>query len=52
MTCFEYAVITDTLPLPRNLFITQTVQGFPTIQIFDDSQKRRAMSLDFINRHS
>ena len=51
MTCFEYAMITGTPPLLRNLFITQTVQGFPTIQIFNDPQKRRAMSLDFISRH-
>jgi hypothetical protein len=51
MKCFEYAMITGTPPILRNLFVIQTTQGFPTIQIFNDPIKRRAMSLDYISRH-
>ena len=51
IACFEYAMITGTPPMLRSLFITQTTQGFPTIQIYNDPIKRRAMSLDYIFRH-
>ena len=50
MKCFEYAMITGTPPILRNLFVLQTLQGFPTIQIFNDPIKRRATSLDYISR--
>ena len=50
MSCFEYAMISGTPPMLRSLFITQTTQGFPTLQIYNDPIKRRAMSLDYILR--
>ena len=32
----------------RNLFVIQTIQGFPTEAIYNDATKRIAMSKDFI----
>ena len=50
--CFEHSMITSTPPQLRNLFAVQTIQGFPTIDIYNDPVKRRAMSLDYILRHN
>jgi hypothetical protein len=33
LLCFEHSMITSTPPQLRNLFIIQTLQGFPTIDI-------------------
>ena len=52
LMCFEHSMITSTPPQLRNLFIIQTIQGFPTIDIYNDPVKRRAMSLDYILRHN
>jgi len=49
--CFEDSMITSTPWQLRNLFITQTIQGFPTVKIYNDPVKRRAMSLDYIFHH-
>ena len=35
----------------RNLFVIQTIQGFPTEAIFNDATKRIAMSKDYIIRN-
>jgi hypothetical protein len=32
MKCYEYAMTTGTPPILRNLFVIQTIQGFPIIQ--------------------
>ena len=49
--CFEDSMITSTPWQLRNLFITQTIQGFPAVDIYNDPVKRRAMSLDYIFHH-
>jgi hypothetical protein len=49
---FEHSMITSTPHQLRNFFIIQTIQGFPTIDIYNDLVKRRAMSLDYILRHN
>ena len=46
--CFEEAMIFSTPGELRNLFVIQTIQGFPTEAIYNDATKRIAMSKDFI----
>lgn len=48
--CFEEAMVFCAPKELRNLFVIQTLQGFSTFSIFNDSAKRRAMSLDYIHR--
>ena len=49
--CFEEAMVFGSPKDLRNLFVIQTLQGFPTWNIFYDSNKRKAMSIDFICHH-
>ena len=49
--CFEEAMIFSSPRDLRNLFVIQTLQGFPTEDIFNNPIKRKAMSLDFIQRN-
>ena len=48
--CFQEAMIFSAPKELRNLFVIQSIQGFPTLNIFNDPIKRRAMSLDYIIR--
>jgi hypothetical protein len=48
--CFEEAMVFSTPGELRNLFVIQTIQGFPTEAIYNDATKRIAMSKDFIIR--
>lgn len=49
--CFDEAMVFSAPRELRNLFVIQTVQGFPTNAIFEDPLKRKAMSLDYIQRY-
>ena len=49
--CFQEAMVFCTPQELRNLFIIQTLQGFSTYNIFNNTDKRKAMSLDYIQRH-
>ena len=49
--CFQEAMVFCTPQELRNLFIIQTLRGFSTYNIFNNTDKRKAMSLDYIQRH-
>ena len=51
MRCFEEAMVFSTPGELRNLFVIQTIQGFPTEAIYNDAEKRIAMSKDYIIRN-
>jgi len=49
MTCFREALIDTTPPQLRTLLVTLTMQGFPTLQIYNDEELRIKLHEDFIH---
>ena len=47
--CFNESIQISTPPLLRQLFVTMTLQGFTTINIYNDERLRKTMYIDYLD---